>query len=215
MVDVDMGEVEALRGLNYSWTEIAEILGVSRATLYRKLAEAGVSTDDYSPISDSDLDNIVMGIKRDHPHDGEVLIQWHLLHKSIRVTRERLRQSIHRVDHQNTVARRAGVVRRRVYTVPTPNSIWHLDGNHKLIKWRLIVHAGVDGFSRTITYIKCSTNNQAVTALSAFNEGVAVFGVPDKVRTDHGGENIELWRYMIISHGNDTECNTSKCGIPI
>ena len=67
-------------------------------------------------------------------------------------------------------------------------------------------YAGVDGFSRTITYIKCSTNNQAVTALSAFNEGVAVFGVPDKVRTDHGGENIEIWRYMIISHGNDTEC---------
>ena len=93
-----------------------------------------------------------------------------------------------------------------MYTVPTPNSIWHLDGNNKLIKWCFIVHAGMDGFSPTITCIKCATNNQAVTALGAFNEGVAVFGVPDKVRTYHGGDNIEIWRYMIISHGNDTEC---------
>lgn len=62
------------------------------------------------------------------------------------------------------------------------------------------------GFSRTTCYIKRSTNNRAVTALNGFNEGVAVFGVPDKVRTDHGGDNIEILRYMISSHGNDTDC---------
>ncbi len=64
----------------------------------------------------------------------------------------------------------------------------------------------MDGFSRLIAYVKCSTNNQAATACASFNEGVAAFGVPEKVRTDHGGENIDIWLYMILSHGNDTSC---------
>ena len=57
--------------------------------------------------------------------------------------------------------------------------MWHIDGHHKLIKWRFVIHAGVDGFSRTIVYIKCATNNRAVTAFSSFLEVVPVFGVPD------------------------------------
>ncbi len=113
-LDVDISEVEALRELNFSWTKIADILGVSRATLYRKVEESGVSTNDRSTISDGNLDNIVVGIKRDQPHDREVLLQGHLLRKSIRVNRKKLRQSIHRMDHENTIARQANVVRRRV-----------------------------------------------------------------------------------------------------
>ena len=23
-----------------------------------------------------------------------------------------------------------------------PNSLWHIDGNHKLIKWHLVIHGG-------------------------------------------------------------------------
>ena len=133
-------------------------------------------------------------------------MQGHLLKKGIKITRKQLRALIHRVDHENTVTRRANVVRRRVYTVSHPNAMWHIDGHHKLIKWRFVIHAGVDGFSRTIVYIKCATNNRAVTAFSSFLEGVAMFGVADCVRTDHGGENIDIWQYMISEHNGDTSC---------
>ncbi len=75
-------------------------MNVSRATLYRKLEETGINTDDHSQISDRDLDNIISGIKQDHPNDGEVLIQGHLVQKGQKITRERLRKSIHRVDHE-------------------------------------------------------------------------------------------------------------------
>ena len=47
-------------------------------------------------------------------------------------------------------------------------------------------------FSRAITYIKCSGNNQAVTAFSAFSDRLCAFVVPDKVRTNHGGENRDI-----------------------
>lgn len=73
-----------------------------------------------------------------------------------------------------------------------PNSLWHIDGNHKLIKWRFVIHGGIDGYTRTIIYLKCSTNNLAATVMSSFYK--AVCGVPDKVRSDLGGENIDVWR---------------------
>ena len=52
---------------------------------------------------------------------------------------------------------------RRVYSVPGPNYLWHIDGNHKLIKYRIVIHGGgIDGSSR-LTYLKCTSNNWAET----------------------------------------------------
>ena len=118
------------------------------------------------------------------------MIQGSLIHRGIRVPREILRAAIHRVDHENTVQRQTSVISRRIYSTPHPNAVWHLDGNQKMIHWRLIIHAAVDGFSRCITYIKSSNNNCANTVLEAFLEGISVFGLPEHVRSDHGGENI-------------------------
>ena len=41
-------------------------------------------------------------------------------------------------------------VARRVYSVPGPNSLWHIDRPHALIRWHFVVHGGIDGFSRLI-----------------------------------------------------------------
>lgn len=204
--NVVIDDIIALRALNYKWTKIALMLNISRATLYRKLEEAGISPCDNPQLSDSDLDDIVVAIKRDHPNDGEVMMQGHLTRLGIKVTRKKLRLSIHRVDHENTLARRKGCIKRRVYSVSHPNAIWHIDTHHKLIRWRFIIHAGVDGFSRTIVYIKCDNNNRASTALNFFREGLETFGLPDSVRSDHGGENVDIWRLMIASHNGDVSC---------
>ena len=53
-----------------------------------------------------------------------------------------------------------------------------MDGNHKMIRWRLIIHAGVDGFSRLITYIKCANNNLASTVLEEFLKGAQFMAYP-------------------------------------
>ena len=204
--NVDIGDILELRHLNYKWTKIASILGVSRATVYRRLEEAGISPDDSSPLTDNQLDEIITSIKRDHPNDGEVLLQGHLLRQGIRVSRQALRNAIHRVDHENTVARRRMVVRRRIYSVPYPNYIWHVDGHHKLIRWRMVTHGAVDGYSRCITFLKSSDNNRASTVLDNFYDGVSRFGLPERIRSDHGGENVGVWRSMLASHDNDYSC---------
>ena len=90
-----------------------------------------------------------------------------------------------------------------MYYAEGPNSVWHIDGHHKLIRWRLITHGGIDGFSRTVVYLRCSGNNRAVTVLNAFMNAASSYGIPEKVRSDLGGENLEVWRYMIEHHRSD------------
>lgn len=138
-------------------------------------------------------------------NDGEILLQGHLCRVGIKVRRQDLRESIHRVDGIRTQQRRARIIQRRIYSVDHPNYVWHIDGHHKLIRWHLVIHAAIDGFSRTITYIRCSENNRAHTVLKLFREGVSSFGLPEHIRSDHGGENVDVWRYMIAAH-NDISC---------
>ena len=202
-LEVNVDEILQLRAMNFKWNKIASILGISRATLYRRLDEAGITPTDYSELSDQELDDVVMSIKADHPNDGEVLMQGHLLRNGIRVRRESLRQAIHRVDSAGVSSRTRSTIRRRAYSVPYPNFIWHLDGNHKMIRWHFVVHGAVDGFSRLITFLTCADNNRACTVLKSFQDGVANYGLPTKVRSDYGGENTEVWRFMIASHNTN------------
>ena len=168
-VEIDMDEVEYYRSLKFSWTKIARLLEVSRSTLYRRLDDEGVSRDTtFSDISDADLDDRIISIKQLYPNHGERMIIGHLLNTGIIVQRARIRASIHRVDPVNTALRRSVTVRKCIYHVNGPNCVWHVDTNHKLIRWRIVVRGGIDGYSRTLVYLRCADNNRALTNLPFF-----------------------------------------------
>lgn len=91
-IPICIEEVEFLRSLHLKWNQIADILEVSRQTLYRRIKEEGIFLDlQFSEITESDLD----GVKLEHPNDREVMVNGHLQAKGIRVPRARLRASIH------------------------------------------------------------------------------------------------------------------------
>lgn len=65
-----------------------------------------------------------------------------------------------------------------------------------LIRWRIVFHGFVDGYSRLITGLRASNNNRASTVLDVFLGGVQQYGVPSRVRGDHGTENLLVAEYM-------------------
>ena len=77
----------------------------------------------------------------------------------------------------------------------------HIDGHHKLIRWRLVIHGGIDGFSRKIVFLHCSSNNTSQTVLELFQDAVNRNGLPSRVRSDMGVENYLVSEFMLLNRG--------------
>ena len=78
-----------------------------------------------------------------------------------------------------------------------------VDGHHKLVRWRFVTHCGIDGYTRMVVYLECSTNNQATTVYKLFLSAVECYGLPSRVRCDQGGENVLVAHHMIHHRGED------------
>lgn len=90
----------------------------------------------------------------------------------------------------------AQAVIRRKYTVPFINSLWHIDGLHRLRRWGFVVHGGIDGRSHVVTFMLCSDNNRSATVGELFIQATAEWGWPSRVRADWGGENVQVKAMM-------------------
>ena len=60
-----------------------------------------------------------------------------------------------------------------------------------------MIHGGVDGYSRIPVYLLASDNNRAATVFQSFLKAVEIYGLPSRVRSDHGGENTLVSEYML------------------
>lgn len=146
----------------------------------RRVNEYGI-TSDLSSISDFELDEKILSVVSFFPSCGQKSIDGRLKSNGIRVSRKRLRESLRRVDSMGVQQRLRHALHRRVYSVAAPNDLWHIDGYHKLIRWCVVIHGGIDGYSRLLMFLKASTNNRADTMLHVFEEGVVEFGLPSRV----------------------------------
>jgi len=194
-------QVEFLRELGFSWEEIADVVMISRTTLWRRLKELGITTGQYADISEAELDSIMSTLVRNFPNSGITMMWGHLRSMSIHVPRRKVSESLHRVNPISVLTRQCTTVSRRAYSVPAPNSLWHIDGLHCLIRWRFVIHGGIDGFSRRIMFLKASTNNRSQSVLQLFMTAVNECGWPSRVRSDRGGENVGVATAMVTVRG--------------
>lgn len=198
--------ITAYRKSNHSWTQIANILNISRRTLHRhRVLDEYQDPNPYSAITDNELDTIVghiipqtSGVIGSQFMLSAVQIQGHRVH------RRRIRASMCRLDMLGNLERWANMIPRSVYSVKGPNSLWHMDGNLKLRMYGFVLHGAIDGYSRRIIYLECNTNNRAATVLSAFVNGVRhICAVPQRVRADKGQENRDVALWMLVSNGTN------------
>jgi hypothetical protein len=59
----------------------------------------------------------------------------------------------------------------------------------------------MDGYSRMLIYLRLANNNRAETVLNCFKEGIREFGIPSRVRSDKGMENVFACDLMLGLRG--------------
>ena len=155
-------------------------LSVSRNTLWRRLKETGVTLEKYSTIlCDDELDERLRVLRLRYPNCGQIMLHSMLSAQGIHIQRHRLRESI---DPDRTYSR------------------WR---QYCLIRWCMVIHGCIDGFSRLVLYLQCENNNKMLQLFIAATEE---YGLPSRVRSDKGGENFGVCEYMLRHRGTGRHC---------
>ena len=132
---VEQESLEMLLENRFTVPQIANILGVSISTVRRRMSEFSLYVRDlYSDITDNELDVMVSGIQRQYPMWGNRQMHGYLVSQGCRIQQARLRDCQRRIDPFGSAMRRLRTLRRRKYFVPSPLSLYHIDGHHKLIR---------------------------------------------------------------------------------
>ena len=125
-LNIMQDQLEYLRLLSFSWSDISRMLGVSRMTIYRRRMQYGMIFEPSQSVSDGQLMEIIHQARHELPDLGQAMLAGRLRAMGLHVTRDRIREAIRRSDPLNTALRWHNVTTRRPYSVPGPNSLWHI-----------------------------------------------------------------------------------------
>mmetsp|Transcript_25666 Transcript_25666/g.36809 ORF Transcript_25666/g.36809 Transcript_25666/m.36809 type:complete len:316 (-) Transcript_25666:225-1172(-) len=193
-------EVSNMLKLGFTFDYISNYLSISRKTLYRWIRRTEFCPP-FTFLNNEELDNVILQHITGEPRRGENSIAAYLQSNGYKVSRAQLRESIHRVDPEGVLERSRKPIHRRAYNVLGPHHLWHIDGNHKLIRYGMVIHGCIDGRTRCIIYLALKNSNSSKVVLDLFKDGVNRFQLPDRVRGDRGGENVLVCDYMIEKRG--------------
>jgi hypothetical protein len=159
--------------------KLAKALKIHPETLKHEMKRHGV-TWEFAALSDRDLDCLVKVYKSTKPDSGIRYLVGFLCYHGLRVQRKRVIHLVKQVDSVGRALRMRKIIKQRKYSVQRPNSLWHLDGYHKLIMWGI---------------------NRASTVPEVLLSAVKEYNCPDRMRGDRGGENKATAVYMIMRKG--------------
>ena len=119
----------------FSASTTAQLLHISLRTVCRRMSEFGILIcNQYSDISDNDLDEMVTSVQRQYPNCGYRMMQGYLKGLNHCIQQTCVREAMARTDPEGLASRWCNTVIRKTYSVPSLNSLWHVDGNLRLIR---------------------------------------------------------------------------------
>ena len=125
--NISKEQLELFLEYNFSVRKISEMLGVSVSTVNRRLSFYGLSiSQTYSTLQ----------LVSEYPNCDYRQMIGLLRGRGINVQQYRVRESMRRSDPEGVLIRALQLtpISRRAYSVSSPLALWHLDGNHKLIR---------------------------------------------------------------------------------
>jgi hypothetical protein len=111
------------------------------------------------------------------------------------IARDRPFRMYRTLNPEGVERRRRDVQRRRgEYIVPGPNFIWSVDGHDKLKEYGIEIYAGVDAYSRYVTWIYVGVSSgTSISVVRQFLNTVQAAGCfPQYVRSDCGNETAHM-----------------------
>ena len=90
-----------------------------------------VEGKEFSSLSDSELDDIIRQILSVTPGAGLRMVQGAVRQRRLVVQRDRILESLRRVDPVTTSLRNGRTIIRRTYDVPCPNALWKVFFTHR------------------------------------------------------------------------------------
>ena len=129
--------LQILINYNFSQQHITRMLGFSARTINRKLKEYDIKPKTYSNITEIELDAIVRTYIEMFPICGICRIKRLLRSQNLILSLNSVRVSLWYVHPSGLLIclLQLKVMRRRKSMVTGPNALWHINGNHKLIRW--------------------------------------------------------------------------------
>ena len=93
-------------------------------------------------ITDDKLNGTVREVLSQFPNSGIQTMKGHLLSQNIKVNLERVRNALWIVGPEGILSRSINctIIHRRRYSVKGTSALWHIDGNHKLIRSGFSIH---------------------------------------------------------------------------
>ncbi|KAJ7999927.1 hypothetical protein DPEC_G00199480 [Dallia pectoralis] len=198
-------QIKFLMRQGYTVRRMAQLMKCSASLLYKRTIALGlpIRSSRSSSLTNEELEHYIRRLHKQYPRSGNEMMRALLRAEGLFVTRQRVRVMLTYIDPAAAARRWSATVARRTYHVPFPNSLWHMDGNMRLIRWGLVVHGAIDGYSRLVTFLNCNTDNKAVTVLTQFLKATCLYGLPSRVHSHHGGENTQVALFMNIVQGEE------------
>ena len=95
----------------------------------------------FTKLSDDDIMPLIKRISHRFTNSGCNDILSHLRNETppLIIQRDKLRILLDSADPVGVALNWSQAITRRTYSVPTPNSLWHIDSNHKLIRYPMLL----------------------------------------------------------------------------